>query len=436
MLLFRVQEKSLGNSFLQRKNSNVFIGASSRKTDSAPLYASWGVNLLGGRTGSPRLLLNAKEVCTFFVTIRLRWIACTNCYLSMARQDLAKAKDAKKDEFYTQLPDIEKELMHYKSYFRDKVVFCNCDDPYESNFFKYFALNFNALGLKKLMATCYNGSPVSGNELLLDFGDTVDDPKKVAYKVEISEVTDCNGDGAVDLSDVRTLLQNDKNVISILKGNGDFRSAECVALLQEADIVVTNPPFSLFREYVAQLVEYDKKFIILGNMNAITYKEVFSLIKEDKMWIGYGFNLSMIFKTTYPNPLEANRQYVRAKGFDPDKNFVKTPAIAWYTNIDTKKRHEDLILYKRYSPDEYPKYDNYDAINVDKVSDIPYDYDGVIGVPITFLDKYNPEQFEIIDINPHFFSIVAQGLPKPKQLALHNVGQKDPYARILIRRRQ
>ena len=347
--------------------------------------------------------------------------------LFMARQDLAKAKDAKKDEFYTQLPDIEKELMHYKSYFRDKVVFCNCDDPYESNFFKYFALNFNALGLKKLMATCYNGSPVSGNELLLDFGDTVDDPKKIAYKVEISEVTDCNGDGAVDLSDVRTLLQNDKNVISILKGNGDFRSAECIALLKEADIVVTNPPFSLFREYVAQLVEYDKKFIILGNKNAITYKEIFSLIKENKIWVGYRSMNSDIWFCV-PN------DYSYEKIVDGKK--IKHIMACWYTNIDTKKRHEDLILYKRYSPDEYPKYDNYDAINVDKVSDIPCDYDGVMGVPITFLDKYNPEQFEIIDINPHFFSIVAQGLPKPKQLTLHNVGQKDPYARILIRRRQ
>ena len=454
MLLFRVQEKSLGNSFLQRKNSNVFIGASSRKTDSAQPIHHLGVNFLVVRAGSPRLLLNAKEVCTFFVTIRLRWIACTNCYLSMARQDLAKAKDAKKDEFYTQLPDIEKELMHYKSYFRDKVVFCNCDDPYESNFFKYFALNFNALRLKKLMATCYNGSPVSGNELLLDFGDTVDDPKKVAYKVEISEVTDCNGDGAVDLYDIQYLMQNDKNVISILKGNGDFRSAECVALLQEADIVVTNPPFSLFREYVAQLMAYDKRFIILGNMNAITYKEIFSLIKENKMWIGYGFNLSMIFKTTYPNLLEANRQYVRSKGFDPDKNFVKTPAIAWFTNVDTKKRHEDLILYKRYSPEEYPKYDNYDAINVDKVSDIPCDYDGAIGVPITFLDKYNPAQFEIIGLGISNSGLECGVRPyKPEHKKYRKEVQqrgavdgdlymmKDgvvevPYARILIHRRQ
>ena len=333
----------------------------------------------------------------------------------MARQDLAKAKDAKKDEFYTQLPDIEKELMHYKSYFRDKVVFCNCDDPYESNFFKYFALNFNALGLKKLMATCYNGSPVSGNELLLDFGDTVDDPKKIAYKVEISEVTDCNGDGAVDLSDVRTLLQNDKNVISILKGNGDFRSAECIALLKEADIVVTNPPFSLFREYVAQLVEYDKKFIILGNKNAITYKEIFPLIKNNKLWVGYrGFSGGMWFYADYEGKTEK---------FIDGQKVINVPSI-WFTNLDHRKRHEDLVLYKRYSPDEYPKYDNYDAINVDKVSDIPYDYDGVIGVPITFLDKYNPEQFEIIKFRKG---------DDDKDLTINS---KSPYFRILIRRRQ
>ena len=189
----------------------------------------------------------------------------------MARKDLAQAKDAKKDEFYTQLVDIEKELRNYKPYFKDKVVFCNCDDPYESNFFKYFALNFNQLGLRKLIATCYNGSPVSGNELLLDFGETVDDPKKIAYKVEITEVTDVNGDGAINLADIQYLMQNNKNVISILKGNGDFRSPECVELLKQADIVVTNPPFSLFREYVAQLMEYDKKFLIIGNVNAVTY---------------------------------------------------------------------------------------------------------------------------------------------------------------------
>ncbi|MBP3586170.1 MAG: adenine-specific methyltransferase EcoRI family protein [Paludibacteraceae bacterium] len=316
----------------------------------------------------------------------------------MAKADLKTAKVGKNDEFYTQLPDIEKELRHYKEHFKDKVVFCNCDDPYESNFFKYFALNFNKLGLKRLIATCYNGSPVSGNELLLDFGDTVDDPKKIAYKVEITEVGDENGDGAINLVDIQHLMQYDKNVISVLKGNGDFRSEECIELLKQADIVVTNPPFSLFREYVAQLVKFEKKFLILGNMNAITYKEIFALIKENKMWIGNGFNLSMVFKTTYPNKLEANRQYVRNKGYNPDENYVKTPAIAWFTNLDIQKRHEDLILYKYYTPEEYPYYDNYDAINVNSITEIPQDYYDLMGVPITFMDKYNPEQFEIVTL--------------------------------------
>ena len=338
---------------------------------------------------------------------------------------LSNAKDAKNDEFYTQLEDIEKELKHYREHFNGKTVFCNCDDPYESNFFKYFAMNFNALGLKKLIATCYNGSPVQGNELLLQFDlDAPDEPRKVAHKIEITEVKDANGDGAVDLSDVRYLLQNDKNVISILKGNGDFRSPECVELLKEADIVVTNPPFSLFREYVAQLVKYEKKFIVLGNMNALTYREIFPLFKKNKIWIGYGFNLSMVFKTTYPNLLEANRKYVISKGYDPDKNYVKTPAIAWFTNIDIQKRHEDLILYKSYNPKEYPKYDNYDAINVDKTSEIPCDYDGMMGVPITFLDKYNPEQFEIVG-NEYSLNInKSRGYINGKRM----------YSRIFIRK--
>ena len=357
----------------------------------------------------------------------------------MARQDLAKAKDAKKDEFYTQLPDIEKELMHYKSYFRDKVVFCNCDDPYESNFFKYFALNFNALGLKKLMATCYNGSPVSGNELLLDFGDTVDDPKKVAYKVEISEVTDCNGDGAVDLSDVRTLLQNDKNVISILKGNGDFRSAECIALLKEADIVVTNPPFSLFREYVAQLVEYDKLFLIIGNVNAITYKEFFPLIKANKVWMGASIHSGdREFQVPDSYPLNAAGSRIDEKG----RKFIRVKGVRWFTNMDYPQRHEDLVLYKRYSPEEYPKYDNYDAINVDVTTDIPYDYDGVMGVPITFLDKYNPEQFEIIGCHEPAIALstlrkkVGFKEYKSRQIMYHGMVCQKLYHRFFIRRRQ
>lgn len=316
----------------------------------------------------------------------------------MAKKDLAQAKVGNHDEFYTQLPDIEKELAHYREHFRNKVVFCNCDDPYESNFFKYFALYFKALGLKKLIATCYDGSPIAQQELPL-FADENNEPKKKAYKVEISEVPDMDGNGATDLMDVQLLLKSSKyNAISELKGNGDFRSPECVELLKEADVVVTNPPFSLFREYIAQLMKYQKKFLVVGNMNAVTYKEIFALLKENRIWIGYGFNLSMIFRTTYTNTLEANRKYVISKGYDPDKNYVKTPAIAWFTNLDIKKRHEDLILIKHYTPEEYPHYDNYDAINVNSTNDIPCDYSGIIGVPITFLDKYNPDQFEIITL--------------------------------------
>jgi len=309
---------------------------------------------------------------------------------------LHAAKTGKNDEFYTQLEDIEKELKHYKPHFQDKVVLCNCDDPYESNFFKYFALNFNKLGIKKLIATCYNGSPIAGDELPLLFEVEESEPKKIAYKVEITEVLDYNNDGAVNLADVQYLIQNDKNVLSLLKGNGDFRSQECIELLKEADIVVTNPPFSLFREYIGQLFKYEKKFLLIGNMNAITYREIFPHIQANQIWLGNGFNVSMVFKTTYPNKLEANRKYVISKGYDPDKNFVKTPAIAWYTNLDYPQRHEDLVLYKHYTPEEFPTYDNYDAINVDKVTDIPCDYYGIIGVPITFLGAYNPDQFEII----------------------------------------
>ena len=312
----------------------------------------------------------------------------------MANKNLNAAKTAKKDEFYTQLTDIERELQHYWPHFRDKVVLCNCDDPYESNFFKYFALRFNQLGLKKLICTCYNGSPVQGNELLLHFDGFDSEPTKIAYKVEITEVRDLNGDGAVDLSDVRYLLQNDKNVLSILK-TGDFRDPECIELLKQADIVVTNPPFSLFREYIGQLMEYGKKFLIIGHMNAIHYKEIFPLLQENKIWTGYGFNLSLVYKSPYENVLEANRKFVRQKGFDPDE-CIKVPGICWYTNLDHNKRHEELDLVCHYSPDEYPTYANYNAIEIDRVTNIPIDYNGTMGVPTTFIDKYNPEQFELI----------------------------------------
>lgn len=335
----------------------------------------------------------------------------------MARKDLAQAKDAKKDEFYTQLTDIEKELRHYTEYFRDKVVFCNCDDPYESNFFKYFALNFNKLGLKKLIATCYNGSPVSGNELLLDFGETVDDPKKIAYKVEISEVTDTNGDGAINLSDIQHLMQNDKNIISILKGNGDFRSEECVELLKQADIVVTNPPFSLFREYLAQLVKYEKQFLIIGNQNAITYKEVFPLIKDNKLWLGLTMNSSNRW-------FQVPDSYEKYHKIENGKKYAFVAGVVWWTNLNHNRRNEPLMLYKNYTPEEYPHYDNYDAINVNDVKDIPLNFDGVMGVPISFLHKYNPEQFEIIKFRKG---------DDDKDLSING---KCPYFRILIRRKK
>lgn len=338
----------------------------------------------------------------------------------MANKTLNDAKTAKKDEFYTQLVDIENELRHYREHFKGKIVFCNCDDPYESNFFKYFATNFNALGLKKLIATCYNGSPIQGNELMLKFDDVNEEPKKIAYKVEITEVTDVNGDGRIDLADVRYLLQNDKNVLAMLKENGDFRSRECIELLKEADIVVTNPPFSLFREYVAQLMKYEKKFLIIGPYNAITYKEIFPLLKENKMWLGYGFKAGNAY---FKVPNDQQKNYALGV-FNEVTGLVKFRNCTWYTNLDHSKRHEELILYKTYNAEEYPQYDNYDAINVDKTADIPCDYDGIMGVPITFLDKYNPEQFEIIKFRKG---------DDEKDLTING---KSPYFRILIRRKK
>lgn len=338
----------------------------------------------------------------------------------MAKTTLNAAKAAKEDEFYTQLTDIERELQHYWQHFRGKTVLCNCDDPYESNFFKYFALRFNQLGLKKLICTCYNGSPVQGNELLLDFGDGSSEPKKIAYKVEITEVRDMNGDGTVDLSDVRYLLQNDKNVLSILP-SGDFRSRECVELLKEADIVVTNPPFSLFREYLAQLMEYDKKFLIVGNQNVITYKEVFPLLKDNKIWLGYKVG-DMAFKVPDYFQPRKTRYWQDESG----QKWRSMGNICWFTNLDHQKRHETLDLVCHYSPEEYPMYDSYDAIEVSRTADIPFDYAGVMGVPITFLDKYNPEQFKIIGIdryvkdNPHYGH-------------RFKINGTEIYARILIR---
>lgn len=335
----------------------------------------------------------------------------------MARKDLAQAKDAKKDEFYTKLDDIAKELKNYRPYFKDKVVFCNCDDPYESNFFKYFALNFNALGLKKLIATCYNGSPIAGDELPLIFEIEESEPKKIAYKVEITEVHDYNNDGAINLADVQYLIQNEKNVLSILKGNGSFDSSESIELLKEADIVVTNPPFSLFREFLSLLDKHGKQFIIIGNTNALTYKETFKMFQEDKIRTGYtNFNVGMFFQV--PDT------YEKFHHVENGRKVARVSTSCWFTNLPVAKHNEDLILYKHYTLEEYPTYDNYDAINVNTYTDIPCDYDGAIGVPITFLDKYNPNQFEIVKFRKG---------NDDKDLSING---KCPYFRIIIKKKK
>ena len=309
----------------------------------------------------------------------------------MANNNLHDAKAAKKDEFYTSIEDISNELRHYRDFFRGKSVLCNCDDPYESNFFKFFALNFNSWGLRRLVATCYDGSPVAGSELRLPFEDYPEPVRlRTAYKIVITEVPDLNGDGATDMADVDMLIRNRANVLTRLNGNGDFRSPECVAMLREADVVVTNPPFSLFREYLAQLIKYGKKFLIIGSQNAITNKDFFPLIQAGKVWLGFGFKGGAThFYSCYEDT---------ATSGDHRKGMIRVSGVVWYTNIDHKKRHETLDLYKKYNADEYPFYDNYDAINVDKTADIPCDYYGIMGVPITFIDKYDPEQFEILGL--------------------------------------
>lgn len=306
--------------------------------------------------------------------------------------NLNAAGKAKRDEFYTQLTDIEKELRHYRKHFKGKTVLCNCDDPFESNFFKYFVLNFNRLGLKKLIATCYATSPIAGQQLsLFDVVGGEEEQRNKPYKAVVTKVYDVTGDGGVDMFDVAELFKQHENELTELKGDGDFRSAECLALLDVADIVATNPPFSLFREYVATLMEHEKKFIVIGNQNAITYKEIFHLLMTNQMWLGSTAPKEFIVPTEMK---DRKNTYVREDGVI----IAKFGNVCWFTNLDLKKRHEELILVKRYSEDEYPHYDNYDAIEVSKTNMIPCDYAGIMGVPITFFDYYNPNQFEILDM--------------------------------------
>ncbi|MCY3910820.1 MAG: adenine-specific methyltransferase EcoRI family protein [bacterium] len=348
---------------------------------------------------------------------------------------LHRARKAEQDEFYTQLVDIENELRHYKGHFKGKVVYCNCDDPYESNFFKYFAVNFDALGLERLIATSYTGSPIAGEQLVLGHIET-EGGRPRPHKIEMTSLGDLDGDGAIGPSDVVVLLKHNGNVTTLLEGDGDFRSAECVELLKQSDIVVTNPPFSLFRKYIAQLVEHSKEFLILGNKNAVTYKEIFPLLKDGRMWVGYTpMGREMVFDI----PEDYGQQLVAAK---KDRSYTIVDGVVkarssscWFTNLDHAKRHEPLILYKQYTPEAYPHYDNYDAINVDKTNDIPEDWDGVMGVPISFLDKHNPDQFEIVNANEvrsdDSVPLKAHGLIKDKESA---IGGKPKYVRVAIRR--
>lgn len=345
-------------------------------------------------------------------------------------KNLRDANRAKKDEFYTQLSDIENELKHYTAHFKDKTVLCNCDDPRVSNFFHYFAYNFERLGLKRLITTCYKNQ----NTNLFS-------ENKSEQAVYLIYAGDKNGNRVPDVEEIG---------VHPLKGDGDFRSAECIELLKQADIVVTNPPFSLFREYVSQLIEYNKKFLIIGNLNAVTYKEIFPLLKEGKIWFGISIH-SGDREFGVPDDYPIN-----ASGWRIDKygnKFIRVKGVRWYTNLDYQSRHEDLILYKKYSSEEYPKYENFDAININTTAHIPKDYNGLMGVPITFMDKYCPEQFEIIGLGISSSGLEIGVQPyKPEHKEYRKKVQKReavdgdlylvkdgvvdvPYARIIIKKR-
>ncbi len=371
------------------------------------------------------------QMCLYFFLNLIELVVIQISYVEiMANKNLNKAKEAKKDEFYTQLEDINNELRHYREHFRGKTVLCNCDDPRVSNFFKYFAYNFEFLGLKKLIATCYKNQDVN----LFSEG-------KSEQAVYLIYEGDKNGNHIPDDEEIEVLP---------LKGDGDFRSDECIEFLKEADIVVTNPPFSLFREYVAQLIKYDKKFLIIGHQNSIGCKEIFPLIQQNKLWLGYGFKGNAAhFISHYED--------VATAGNHKD-GMIRVSGVTWYTNLEIKKRHEEMILYKTYTPEEYPTYENYDAIDVSRTTEIPFDYFGEMGVPVTFLDKYNPDQFEIIGNAGDGDWLKSIGVPPMGVEAVQNLrdqGNKShvspnmmslylkvngkvsrPYSRIIIRRKQ
>lgn len=347
---------------------------------------------------------------------------------------LAGAKKAKQDEFYTQLNDISSELKHYKKQLHGKTVLCNCDDPFESNFFKYFALNFNSLGLKKLIATSHSQSPIVGKQLPLIELKGLKPTGKEPYVIEINSVPDQNSDGAIDITDVIYLLRHDGNTTCPLVsdenyGAGDFRSKQCVKFLEESDVVITNPPFSLFREFIYMLVDFKKEFIIIGNKNSITYKEVFKLLKDNKLRTGYrNINSDMWFEVPDGAPYEKIENGKK----------IKHIMAMWLTTLEVEKHNELMTLYKKYTPEEYPTYDNYKAIEVGKVSDIPADYFDVMGVPITFIDKHNAKQFEIIGLaasagyNPEVVGIEKNDDFKDARPLING---KNTYARIFVKRK-
>lgn len=312
-----------------------------------------------------------------------------------SNRDLNQANKNKKDEFYTQLTDIEKEMKYYKDHFKGKVIFCNCDDPETSNFWKYFELQFEALGIKKLVSTHYETT-------------------KPSYKLEL--MADVDGDGKITRKDI---------IRTPLRQNGDFRSPECIEILKEADIVITNPPFSLFREYIAQLFEYQKKFLIIGNINAVKYKEVFPYVMTNKVWLGKSIHSGdREFSVPDNYPLNASGWRVDENG----KKYIRVKGVRWFTNLEYPERYEDIPLFKHYTEEEYPKFDTYEAINVGETKNIPVDYDGVMGVPITFMDRYNPNQFEIIgELNHGCDSIYDLGKPI--------INGVEKFPRLLVRKK-
>lgn len=377
-------------------------------------------------------------------------------------QSLHSAKAAKQDEFYTQYVDIQKEVEAYLEFdtdtFRNKIVYCNCDDPFESNFFKYFAANFNKLALKKLITTSYDGSPIAGAQLTFGEYDEGNGKrqKPKAIAVEIEEVKDANGDGATGIEDVKLFLKQNPHTRTRLADGGDFRSAECVELLKQADIVVTNPPFSLFREYVAQLMEHKKTLLIIGPKNAVTYKEIFPLIKDTELWLGAGFANGNAY---FSIPADAGREFADGV-YDANTGLVKFRNVGWFTNLDHGRRHQKLecmtmernLRFSRHrelrGAAAYNRYDNYDAIEVPFTDAIPSDYDGAMGVPITFLDRYNPEQFEILGITDRDNNsglktkeYTLEDAPNPGDLNRRAVirngsSLKSTFARLLIRHRR